>query len=105
MGIHPDQRPRISTPEDEHSQRPTVPTEPWEEDEIEDTDMVVPDEEFENAGIELNNVGCHQGNRQMKADIMSILMTMNGVSFGSYGKKINTTHTIRTQNTPLQKLL
>ena len=26
------------------------------EDEIEDTDMVIPDEEFENAGIELNNV-------------------------------------------------
>ena len=57
MGIHPDQRPRISTHEDEHLQGPTVPTEPWEEDEIEDIDMVVPDEEFENAGIELNNVG------------------------------------------------
>jgi len=56
MGIHPDQRPRISTHEDEHWQGPTVPTEPWEEDEIEDTDMVVPDEQFENAGIELNNV-------------------------------------------------
>jgi len=57
MGIHPDQRPHISTHKAEHSQGPTVPSEPWEADEIEDTDMVVPDEEFENAGIELNNVG------------------------------------------------
>lgn len=56
-GIDPDQRSRISTDGDERSQGATVPTETWEEDEIEDTDMAIPDEEFENAGIELNNVG------------------------------------------------